>query len=124
MLNPRQKLGAAGESLAVKVLERNGYQILETRYRNRLGEIDIIARQGESLVFVEVKARRTTRFGNPKAAVTLRKQRKISMLALAYLKATRQSGAKARFDVVAINDCGGKEPRVEIVRNAFDLRTH
>ncbi len=122
MLTPRQKYGEAGESLAVRVLKRRGYTIVATNYRTPLGEIDIIARDGETLVFVEVKARRSMRRGCPKAAVTAEKQRRISMAALAYLKSTRQSGVRARFDVVAIKSTP-PPPQVEIVRNAFDLRT-
>jgi putative endonuclease len=120
MLNPRQKFGEAGESLAARILKRQGYQIIETNYRNQLGEIDIIAREGGSIVFVEVKARKSPNFGNPKWAVTPQKQRRISMVALYYLKTTRQSHAKARFDVVAISSLS-EPPQVEIVRNAFDL---
>jgi putative endonuclease len=121
MLNPRQKFGQASEALAVRLLEQRGYRILETNYRTRLGEIDIIARDGETIVFVEVKARRSAHYGNPKWAVTPRKQRKISMVALHYLKNTRQGQSKARFDVVAIGAPEG-QPRCEIVQNAFDLQ--
>jgi putative endonuclease len=71
-------------------------------------------------VFVEVKARRSLGFGGPKWAVTPKKQRKISMVALYYLKTTRQSQAKARFDVVAIRSLA-EPPQVEIIQNAFDL---
>jgi putative endonuclease len=120
MPNPRQRYGEAGEALAAHLLRRRGYRILEANYRTPLGEIDIVARERDTIVFVEVKARRSLHFGHPKTAVTAQKQRKLSMLALYYLKATGQSGAKARFDVVAI--CGAPErPEVEIVRNAFEL---
>jgi putative endonuclease len=121
VLTPRQKYGEHGESLAARTLRRHGYRILATNYRNRLGEIDIIAREGDAIVFVEVKARRSARFGNPKWAVTLKKQRRISMVALGYLKSCAQSHAKARFDVVAISG-PPQTPHVEIVRNAFDLQ--
>ena len=120
MLNRRQQYGEAAEALAARLLKKKGYVILETNYRNRLGEIDIIARDRDTLVFVEVKARQTPYFGSPKWAVTPQKQRKISMVALYYLKATGQSRAKARFDVVAIRSASGR-PEVEIIQNAFDL---
>lgn len=120
MLNQRQIYGEAAEALAARLLHKRGYRIIETNYRTKLGEIDIVARDGDTLVFVEVKARRTGRFGAPKWAVTPRKQRKISMLALHYLKTTGQSRAKARFDVVSINSAP-PHPEVEIIRNAFDL---
>jgi len=120
MLNLRQQYGAQSESLAARLLKQRGYTILETNYRTPLGEIDIIARDRDTLVFVEVKARRSLGFGGPKYAITPKKQRKISMVALYYLKTTRQSQAKARFDVVAIRSLT-EPPQVEIIRNAFDL---
>jgi len=120
MRNRRQQTGEAGEALAARLLRRQGYRILATNYRTPLGEIDIIARERDTIVFVEVKARRSLGFGHPKSAVTAQKQRRLSMLALYYLKSTGQSGARARFDVVAI--CAAPErPEVEIIRNAFDL---
>jgi putative endonuclease len=120
MLNRRQQYGEAGEALAARMLRQKGYQIVATNYRTKLGEIDIIARDGDTIVFVEVKSRQSGRFGDPKWAVTPRKQRKISMVALYYLKITGQAGAKARFDVVSIRSAA-QRPEVEIIRNAFDL---
>ena len=116
----RRRTGESGESIAVKSLKKNGYQIIEQNYRCKLGEIDIIARDGRVLAFIEVKARRTGDFGGPKRAVTPRKQRKISMVALKYLKETEQMEKKARFDVVAIRLLPG-DPDVEIIKNAFEL---
>ncbi len=116
----RHHTGETGESLAVKFLKKNGYEIIEQNYRCKLGEIDVIARDDRVLVFIEVKARRTNQFGGPKWAVTPRKQRKISMVALAYLKDTEQMGVKARFDVVAIRLLPGN-PDIEIIKNAFEL---
>jgi putative endonuclease len=120
MLNRRQQFGEAGEALAARLLRKKGYKIVATNYRTQLGEIDIIARDGDTLVFIEVKARHSGRFGSPKWALTPRKQRKISMVALYYLKTTGQSDAKARFDVVSIRS-DAVCPEVEIIRNAFDL---
>jgi putative endonuclease len=120
MLNRRQQYGEASEALAARMLRKRGYRIVETNYRTHLGEIDIIARDGDTIVFVEVKARQSERFGGPKWAVTPRKQRKISMVALYYLKTTGQGQAKARFDVVSIR-AAPLRPEVEIIRNAFDL---
>ncbi|MEJ2655840.1 MAG: YraN family protein [Desulfobacterales bacterium] len=120
MLNKRQQFGKESESLAVRHLKKIGYKILEQNYRNSLGEIDIIAKEKGVLVFVEVKARKTPFYGSPKRAVTLKKQRKISMVALYYLKATKQTQAKARFDVVALS-LANDNPRVEIIKNAFEL---
>ena len=116
----RRHTGESGESIAVKFLKKNGYKIIERNYRCNLGEIDIIARDGRVLAFIEVKARRTDEFGGPKWAVTSRKQRKISMVALKYLKETEQMEKKARFDVVAVRLLPG-DPDVEIIKNAFEL---
>ena len=99
MPNLNQRFGKKSEADAAKRLKQLGYKILEENFRNRLGEIDIIAKDGETIVFVEVKARKSKTYGHPKWAITLKKQRKISMVALSYLKATRQNHAKARFDV-------------------------
>ncbi|MBW2605393.1 MAG: YraN family protein [Deltaproteobacteria bacterium] len=120
MLNRRQQFGKESESLAVRYLKKNGYKIIERNYRNKLGEIDIIAKEKGTLVFVEVKARKTHVFGNPKWAVTPKKQRKISMVALYYLKATKQTHVKARFDVVALS-LAKDNSQIEIVKNAFEL---
>lgn len=120
MQNNSQHFGAKSETLAAWYLKKNGYQIIEQNYRNQLGEIDIIAREKKTIVFVEVKSRRSIRYGNPKWAVTPGKQRKISMVALYYLKTTRQTNAKARFDVVSIYS-NQDEPQIEIVKNAFEL---
>jgi putative endonuclease len=116
----RHHTGDRGESLAVRALKKSGYKIIEQNYRSKRGEIDIIARDGDVLTFVEVKARQTDLFGDPKQAVTPHKQRKISMVALEYLKQTGQLGERARFDVVAIRLMPG-QPHVEIIRNAFEL---
>ncbi|MFO7839971.1 MAG: YraN family protein [Desulfosalsimonadaceae bacterium] len=120
MPDPRQRLGQTGESLALKYLLKRGYKLLESNYRNRIGEIDIIARDGDTLVFVEVKTRRSERYGSPRLAVTPHKQKKISRTALAYLKYTGQMDCKARFDVVFVKT-GGTRPEIELIQNAFPL---
>lgn len=120
MRNKHQKFGAQSEDLAVWYLKKNGYKILEQNYRTRLGEIDIIAKEKKTIVFVEVKSRRSIRYGSPKWSVTHQKQRKISMVALQYLKKTRQIDAAARFDVVAVIS-NRDEPQIEVVKNAFEL---
>ena len=120
MQNKRQQFGKKSENLAAWYLKKNGYKIIEQNYRTALGEIDIIAKEKKTIVFVEVKSRQSIRYGNPKWAVTPKKQRKISMVALQYLKSIRQADAKARFDVVAITS-NRDEPQIEIVKNAFEL---
>ena len=120
MLNRQQQFGRRSEHLAAQYLKLKGYRILETNYRSPVGEIDIIAREKATIVFVEVKARSSRRFGSPKGAVTPAKQRKISMAALDYLRRTGQTEASARFDVVAIDTAAGL-PAIEVVKNAFPL---
>ena len=120
MQNKRQQFGRKSESIAVRHLKKNGYKILEQNYRNQLGEIDVIAKDKDTLVFVEVKARRSGGYGSPKWAVTPKKQRQISKVALYYLKAVKQKNVKARFDVVAISSTDDN-PRIELIKNAFEL---
>ncbi len=120
MLNKQQEFGRESEEIAARYLKKKGYKILERNYRTELGEIDIIAKQKKTLVFVEVKARKSNRFGSPKEAVTPKKQLKISMVALLYLKKTCQGNEKARFDVVTVAG-QGKNAEVEIIKNAFEL---
>ena len=113
------RLGERGEELACQELRRLGYAILARRYRTRHGEIDIVAKDEEVLVFIEVKARSDDRFGGPLAAITATKQRKLTLMALDYLSRSHTSGVACRFDVVAVS-IGQKPPRIEHVRNAFE----
>lgn len=117
MLNQNQQYGQKSEDLAVAHLKKHGYRILQRNYRIRLGEIDIIARDGQSVVFVEVKARRTERAGSVKSSITRTKQMRLTRLAQYYLKQSGLYGRKARFDVVMIR--GGGES-VELIKNAFN----
>ena len=100
-------------------LERRGYAILARRYRTRHGEIDIVAEDGETLVFVEVKARATAEFGTAAEAVTVWKQRRLTAMAVEYLSRGEIVGRACRFDVVAIDDVE-TSPRVVVYPNAFD----
>jgi len=112
--------GAEGEEIAANFLLKRGFRILERNYRTALGEIDIVAREGEALVFVEVKARSGLQFGPPQGAVDLRKQAKMSRVALAYLRHKKVDPCDCRFDVIAVvQNSGGVE--VELFRNAFEL---
>ena len=120
MANHKQHFGSKGEELAVRHLKNKGYKIIERNFRTRSGEIDIIAKHQGQIVFAEVKTRRTSRFGHPKLAVTLPKQRKISMVALAYLKKHNAMDADARFDVVTVQS-RGDHLSIEIFPNAFEL---
>lgn len=120
MLSISQRYGQSREHLAEKHLRRNGYKIQARNFRTPYGEIDIVARHKGTIVFIEVKARRSNRFGVPQEAVTATKQRRISMAALAYLKKHHTVDTRARFDVVAIQD-GQDPPLIEVITNAFEL---
>ena len=115
----RQSLGKIGEDLACRELERRGYAILARRYRRHGGEIDIVARDGATIVFVEVKAREDAAFGEPAEAVTPLKQRRIVHAAMDFMVRHPRGECACRFDVVAVQVNAG-EPRVEVFPNAFD----
>ena len=114
-------LGISGENLACDALARQGYAILARRYRTRVGEIDIVAQDGETLVFVEVKTRTSDRCGPPAEAVTRRKQRRIVTMAKWYLSENGLHGCLCRFDVVTVLCRRGLLPEVEVVKDAFQV---
>ncbi|MEQ1911484.1 MAG: YraN family protein [Vicinamibacterales bacterium] len=116
----RQSLGKLGEDLAAAELERLGYAILARSYRTRFGEIDIVAKQGDTIVFVEVKTRVGREFGGGAAAVTGWKQRRVTRMAVDYLARGRLVDCPCRFDVVAIQFEDGK-PVIEVYANAFSV---
>jgi putative endonuclease len=119
MTRARQSLGRIGEDLACRELQRRGYAILARRYRRRGGELDIVARDGRTVVFVEVKAREGRAFGEAAEAVTRVKRRRIAQLALDYLARHGYAECACRFDVVSIH-LGADEPQIEVYQNAFD----
>ena len=113
-------LGDEGEGLAARHLRAQGFKILARQYRTALGEIDLIALDGDCVVFVEVKTRRSRAAGLPVEAVDRAKQAKLTRLALAYLKRKGLLNHSARFDVVAIVwSEGQREPEIVHYRNAF-----
>jgi len=114
----RQSLGKMGEDLACAELRRRGYAILARRHRTRYGEIDIVARHDETIVFVEVKARAGSEFGGGAAAVTGWKQQRIARMATDFLVRQRLVDCPCRFDVVTVDFVGGA-PRVEVYSHAF-----
>jgi putative endonuclease len=114
----RQVLGKQGEEAAAEELERRGYAIVARRYRTRHGEIDIVARDGETIVFVEVKAKESAEFGTAAEAVTARKQRRVMSMAVDYLARNRLTTKPCRFDVVAI-DGFGDDAVLTYYRDAF-----
>ena len=116
----RGDLGRRGEDLAARELERRGYVIVEQRWRCPLGEIDIVARDGETVVIAEVKTRSRDDFGAPIDAVDHRKRRKLVQLARAYARARRLDAVNVRFDVVGVTVRPGSKPRIELCRSASE----
>ncbi len=114
-------LGDKGERAAARFLKGLGFKILAKQYRDQRGEIDIIAQDGSQIVFVEVKTRQSTDKGQPYDAVDIHKQRKLTTLALAWLKKHKRLEQSARFDVVSIvwpDD--NQEPQIQHFINAFE----
>ena len=114
-------LGERGETIATAYLKGQKFTIVERNFRCKAGEVDIIARDGNSFVFVEVKTRRNLSFGPPQLALTPFKQRQISKAALTWLAKKKLFGANARFDVIAILLPNHEVPVIDHIRNAFDL---
>lgn len=114
-----KELGARGELLAARFLKGKGYRILEQNFKTPLGEIDIIARDRNTLVFIEVKTRTSDSFGHPFEAVNARKKNKMKKLALFYLK-KRGEESPARFDVISIFSKEGKK-EIDHIIDAFEV---
>ena len=118
----RRTTGSRGEEEAARFLTRSGYAILDKNIRTRAGEIDLVAKEGKTLVFVEVKTRRDAEGDPPQAAVNTRKQNRLGKLALGYLKLKRLRQTPCRFDVVSVifNDEGGVKA-IRHIPNAFSV---
>lgn len=113
-------LGKSGEELAVALLEESGYRILARNYKTKLGEIDIVAYDKDTICFVEVKTRHSDKHGLPQEAISGFKQRQISKTALIYLKKNHLLDKKARFDVVSII-YSENAPKLDLIKDAFEL---
>ena len=119
-----QSLGRLGEDYTCEYLQTKGYKILERNFRNKLGEIDLIAQDGKTICFIEIKTRRSQRYGAPFEAVHSTKQLRMVRLALSYLKYRfRTIEVLSRFDVVSINFDSAQQPLIKHIVSAFDL-TH
>ena len=117
----KKELGKKGEEIAIRFLKKRGYRILERNYVCKMGEMDIIAREKDTLAFIEVKTRTSTAFGPPQLAVNLTKQMQLSKVALYFLKEKKLEEVKARFDVVAIL-LGPQGEEIELIKDAFELQ--
>jgi putative endonuclease len=111
-----REIGEIGEQLGLSLLKNEGYKIIETNFRSHFGEIDIIAKDKGYMVFVEVKFRRSRKYGPPVEAVNRKKQDKIIKSALEYIKVNRMKEANIRFDVLSI---GPGDNEIELIKNAF-----
>ena len=116
----KKETGKRGEQLACRALEKKGYRILEKNYRCRLGEIDLVARHRDYIVFIEVRSKTGDAFGTPEESVTSAKKQRLLATALDYLGNHRDLPENWRIDFVAveIDPSGGKPTRVEIIENA------
>jgi len=114
-----KQIGSRGEDLASEFLKDAGYRIIARNYKTPIGELDIIAKDGETLVFVEVKARSSNAFGYPFEAVDSRKRHKLKNLALLYLKNQKKNCA-VRFDVISIT-LNGTKKEIEHIKDAFEV---
>jgi len=117
--NSRINLGNRGEDLATVYLEEKGFQIIVRNYRQKLGEVDIIATDKKTLVFIEVKTRTSLLFGQPFEAVTVHKQAQLSRIALDYMTRNKIKNQAARFDVISILIEKNKKPKIEHLQNCF-----
>ena len=111
--------GKKSEIIATNYLKKKGYKILKNNYKNKIGEIDIIAKDKDTIVFVEVKARMSSKFGDPLEAINIHKQRKIIQVAQIYLLKNKLTDVSSRFDAVAI--LGELDSEIRHIENAFEI---
>ncbi|MDF2458444.1 MAG: uncharacterized protein K0S79_860 [Nitrospira sp.] len=121
ILDPRRLFGQEGEETAERYLRQKGYRIVARNLRTSLGELDLVAEDGDVLVFVEVKARRTTDFGGAVHAVHRQKQTQLVRLAAQFLAQHHWSNRLCRFDVVLLQSRQTSEVQIEHIQNAFEV---
>ena len=121
ILDPRRLFGQEGESAAEQYLRHKGYRIVARNLRSSVGELDLVAEDGQVLVFVEVKARRTDAFGGAIHAVHQRKRGKLIQLAAQYLARHHIKDRLCRFDVVLLQGADAVAPQIEHIQNAFEV---
>lgn len=120
---PRKTLGQRGEAAAARYLKRLGYRVVARGHRGHLGELDLVAVDGRTVVFVEVKTRQSADHGQPGEAVDRHKQQRLTRLALSFLKQHGLLEYPARFDIVSITwPDGARRPKIDHIRSAFEAR--
>lgn len=121
----RRQLGAAAEDIAAAHLVAHGAQVLERNYRRRLGELDLVARHGDTLLIVEVRTRSSGAYGGAAASVTAIKQRRLARAAAQLLQQRKElARLPVRFDVIVVSGAQTSAPRVEWLRHAFDAPSY
>jgi putative endonuclease len=113
------ELGAYGENQACKYLKKKGYQILKKDFRCKIGQIDIIARDGDTLCFIEVKCRSSCSFGQPEEAITWKKKQRIKKIAEYYMLRKRITNTDIRYDAVSILEPDDDKKQISLIKNAF-----
>lgn len=121
MSREKLELGRKGEDATADFLKQKGYKIIQRNYKNKLGEIDIIAKDRKTLCFVEVKTRTNFRFGYPQEAVTRHKQKQLNKVALSYLKQYNLLNTPARFDIASVIFNNQNKFEIKIIKDAFSL---
>ena len=118
-------IGALGEEAAVKALVKRGYKIIERNYRSKMGEIDIIARDGDYTCFIEVRLRKNNKFGSPADTIDEKKRHRIINTAKLYAVSKKKYDTPMRFDAVVINADADKDKLknadIQIIKDAFRL---
>ncbi|MFH1478401.1 MAG: YraN family protein [Candidatus Omnitrophota bacterium] len=117
----RKESGKKGEELALGYLKKQGYKILEKNYKTKLGEIDIIGMDGRYCSFIEVRSRENTRFGSPEESIDIKKRSKLIRAALFYIKNKKMEDKPCRFDVVAVLGINSASPKINLIKNAFQM---
>jgi putative endonuclease len=117
----RKKIGETGEKIACDYLKKNGYRIIETNYRTRFGEIDIVCRKKDTLVFFEVRSKTSLTFGIPEESITQTKSRHLAAAAYHYLQHHKNLPENWRYDFMAIEmDASGKPTRINVIESAIE----
>ncbi|TLY63852.1 MAG: YraN family protein [Gammaproteobacteria bacterium] len=120
MLTARQRIGRRAEEIAAEFLHAKGLAVLERNYRRRLGELDVIARQGDVLVIAEVRTRASDAYGGAAASVNARKQRRLIRAAAQLIQQRKDlARLRVRFDVIVVSEPDAEKPRVEWIQHAF-----
>jgi putative endonuclease len=122
MPTPRTKLGTRGEELVRRLIQRKGYEILECNYRCRWGEVDIVAQDGDEVVFLEVRTRRSADYGTPEESLIIAKLRRLLITAQHYLQQQGKGDINWRIDLVSVHlEPGYRLQRIEHLKHAVDL---